>query len=64
MISRRWSEIRKYVGLFSNLHNRNMQRMCPIGSDDLQVYRFTCEERRQEVLRKHKFKKTFDRDYL
>ncbi|MFS7912848.1 hypothetical protein Hanom_Chr02g00134691 [Helianthus anomalus] len=52
------------LGLFTNLHNRNSQRMRPSGSDDLQVYEFTCGEWKQEVFRKHKVRKTFDDDYL
>ncbi|KAF5816558.1 hypothetical protein HanXRQr2_Chr03g0135611 [Helianthus annuus] len=64
MISGGWAEIRKYIRLFTNLHNRNSNRMRPSGSDDLQVYKFTCEEWKQEVFRKYKVTKTFDEDYL
>ncbi|MFS8018610.1 hypothetical protein Hanom_Chr15g01394031 [Helianthus anomalus] len=64
MISGWWAEIRKYVGLFTNLHNRNSNRMRPSGSDNLQVYQFTCEERKQEVFRKYKVRKRFDGDCL
>ncbi|MFS7963497.1 hypothetical protein Hanom_Chr08g00738731 [Helianthus anomalus] len=63
MISGRWFEIRKYVGLFTNLHNINSHRLRPSGSDDLQVYRFICEERKQAVFRKYKITKTFDEDH-
>ncbi|MFS7963679.1 hypothetical protein Hanom_Chr08g00741191 [Helianthus anomalus] len=57
MISGWWAEIRKYVGIFTNLHNRNSNRMRPSEGDDLQVYQFTCKECKQEVFRKHKVTK-------
>src|ERR1044071_7203379 len=64
MISGRWAEIRKYVGLFTNLHNRNAARVRVSGSSDLDVYQFTCNEWKEEVLRKYKTNKTWDEDYL
>ncbi|XP_076919031.1 uncharacterized protein LOC143579678 [Bidens hawaiensis] len=60
MISGRWSEIRKFVGLFTNLFNRNSGLMRPSGSDNLAVYNFTVEEWKQECLRRYGVVKTWD----
>ncbi|MFS7921408.1 hypothetical protein Hanom_Chr03g00236441 [Helianthus anomalus] len=38
--------------------------MRPSGSDDLQVYQFTCEVWKQEVIPRYKVMKTFEEDYL